>query len=51
VRKGMVFHTRPVGGRHIICSGRKCWLAGGILYDIRPAGKKGVKYVVVKVIG
>ncbi|GEM_PF-1604934 len=50
VRKGMVFHTRPVGGRHIICSGRKCWLADGVLYDIRPAGKKGVKYVVVKVI-
>lgn len=51
VRRGMVFHTRPVGGRHIICSGRKYWLADGVLYDILPAGNKRVKYVVVKVIG
>ena len=48
--RGTVFLTRPRGGRYHYIGKHRYWMADNVLYDIVPMGKKGIQYVVIKVV-
>ena len=48
--RGTVFLTRPRGGRYHYIGKHRYWLADNVLYDIVPMGKKGIQYIVIKVV-
>ena len=50
VYKREVFLTRPRGGRYHYIGKHRYWMADNVLYDIVPMGKKGIQYIVIKVV-
>lgn len=48
--RGTVFLTRPRGGRYHYIGKHRYWMADNVLYDIVTMGKKGIQYIVIKVV-